>query len=99
MSFDGRGEEAIEFYKSAVGAKVFMLMRFAECPKTPLSGKFPPENLNKVMHARLRVGNSTVLVSDGRCMGKANFAGISLSLSVANDADAERLFAALGEGG
>jgi len=99
LSFEGRCEEAIEFYKTAVDAKVEMLMRFKESPEPPPSGKFPPEVLDKVMHASLRIGDSTVMASDGRCLGQGNFAGISLTLSVSNDAEAEQRFAALGDGG
>jgi PhnB protein len=99
LGFDGRCEEAIEFYKSAVGAKVESLMRFKESPDCPPSGKFPPEMLEKVMHSSLKIGKSTVMATDGHCKGKPNFSGISLTLSVTSADDAERYFAALGEGG
>lgn len=99
LSFEGRSEEAIEFYKAAVGAKVTRLMRFKDCPECPPAGKFPPEILEKVMHAALLVGDTTVMVTDGRCAGKASFSGISLTLSVADDAEAERRFNALADGG
>jgi len=99
LSFEGRCEEAIEFYKKSLGAKVHMLMRFKESPEPPPSGKFPPEVLEKVMHASMQIGDSTVMATDGQCVGKANFSGISLTLSASNDAEAERILAALGEGG
>jgi PhnB protein len=99
LCFNGRSDEAIEFYKSAVGAKVNMLMRFNESPEPPPSGKFPPEILDKVMHASLRIGDSTVMVTDGGGQSKAGFSGITLTLSVSNDADAKRLFRALADGG
>jgi PhnB protein len=99
LSFNGRCDEAIEFYKSAVGAKVNTLMRFKESPEPPPSGKFPPEILDKVMHASLRIGDSIVMATDGGCPSKAGFSGITLTLSVSNDADARRLFAALADGG
>lgn len=98
LNFNGRCEEAIEFYKKAVGATVNMLMRFKECPE-PQPGGTDPAFANKVMHASLRIGDSTVMVSDGHCQGKAAFAGISLTLSVPNDAEAERMFKALSDGG
>jgi PhnB protein len=97
--FDGRCEEAIEFYRKALGAEVAMLMRFKDNPEPPKPGMVPPGAENKVMHARLRIGDSTILASDGRCTGRPNFQGFSLSLSVANEAEAERRFAALAEGG
>jgi PhnB protein len=99
LSFEGRCDEAIEFYKSAVGAKVNRLVRFKDSPETPKSGAFPPEILDKVMHASLTIGDSIVMATDGRCQGKANFSGITLTLLVATDADADRMFGALSEGG
>jgi PhnB protein len=99
LFFDGRCEEAIEFYKSAVGAEVTMLMRFKDSPEPHPPGMLPPGAESKVMHASLRISDSTVMASDGQCLGQANFQGFSLSLSVANDAEAERLFAALANGG
>ena len=99
LVFDGRCDEAIEFYKKAVDAKVIMLMRYKECPDPSAAGKIATEMMDKVMHSSLRIGDSTVYATDGGRQGKSGFSGISLSLSVANDAEAERAFAALGEGG
>ena len=99
LFFDGRCEEAIEFYKKALGAKVEMLMRFKDSPDPPPPGMVPPGSENKVMHASLRIGDTTVMASDGGCQGKPSFQGFSLSVSAADDADAARLFAAIGEGG
>jgi len=97
--FDGRCEEAIEFYRKAIGAQVIMMMRFNESPEPPQPGCTPPGSENKVMHASFRVGDSTILASDGPCTGKPKFDGFALSLTVSNDADAKRLFSALSEGG
>jgi PhnB protein len=99
LFFDGRCEEAIEFYRRKLGAEVTMLMRFKEAPEPAPPGMLPPGSENKVMHAALRIGDTTVMASDGNCQGKPSFQGFSLSLSVANEAEAERLFAVLGEGG
>ena len=96
LQFDGRCEEALEFYKKAVGAKVEMLMRFKESPEPQYN---PPRSDNKVMHCSLRIGDSTVMASDGGCTNKASFGGFSLTLSAATDAEANRLFAALSDGG
>ena len=96
LSFEGRCDEAIEFYKKAIGAKVDMLMRFKEAPDKSMVS---PGNADKVMHAALRAGDTQLLMSDGRCTGAANFRGIALALSVPTDADAERVFGALSEGG
>jgi PhnB protein len=59
----------------------------------------PPGSENKVMHASFRIGDSTLMASDGRCLGKPNFQGFALSVTVPSDAEADRLFAALGDGG
>jgi len=96
LAFEGRCDEAIEFYKKAIGAKVEMLMRFKEAPDQSM---ISPGNADKVMHAALRAGDAMLLMSDGRCTGSANFHGIALALSVPTDADAERVFGALADGG
>jgi PhnB protein len=98
LSFEGRCEEAIEFYKGAVGAKVDMMMRFKEAPADQ-QGMISPESKDKVMHAAFKVGDTQVLASDGRCTGKASFSGITLSISVDSAADADKLFNALSKGG
>ncbi len=99
LFFDGRCEEAVEFYRSALGAEVVMLMRFKDSPDPPPPGMVPPGAENKVMHAALRVGDAMVLASDGRCLGQPSFQGFALSLTAANDAEANRVFASLAEGG
>ena len=99
LFFDGRCEEAVEFYKSKLGAKVEMLMRFKDSPEPAQPGMVPPGSENKVMHTCFRIGDTAVMASDGRCLGQPSFQGFSLSLTVPNEADAERLFAVLGDGG
>ncbi len=99
LFFDGRCEEAINFYSKALGAKVEMLMRFKDSPEPPQPGMCPPGSEDKIMHAAFHLGEATLMASDGRCEGKARFQGFSLSLNAANEADAKRLFDALGEGG
>jgi PhnB protein len=98
LFFDGRCEEAVEFYRRALGAELLMLMRFKDSPEPPQC-PLPPGGENKVMHASFRIGETTVMASDGRCEGKPSFQGFALSLNVPNQAEAERLFAALAEGG
>ena len=99
LFFDGRCEEAIEFYKKALGAEVLMLMRFSDSPDTPPPGMVPPGSENKIMHSAMRIGETEVMASDGHCMGKAAFQGVSLSVSASSEAEADRLFNALAEGG
>lgn len=99
LFFEGRCEEAIEFYKKAAGAQVTMLMRFKDSPEPPPPGCMPPGSENKIMHAQLQIGEGVVLMADGRCTGKMRFDGFSLSLIVGTEAEAEQRFAALAEGG
>ena len=99
LFLDGRCEEAIEFYRKALGAEVEMLMRFKDSPEPPQPGMVPPGSENKVMHSCLRIGETRVMASDGHCQGKPNFQGFSLSLTVTDDAEAERMFNALADGG
>ena len=96
LFFDGRCEEAVEFYRSKLAARVEMLMRFKDSPEP---GQHPPGAENKVMHTSFQVGDTTVLASDGRCLGQPSFQGFALSLTARDDADAQRLFSALDEGG
>ena len=98
LFFNGRCEEAIEFYRKALAAEVEMMMRFKESPEPPPPGMVPPGWENKIMHASLRVGETILMVSDG-CESQAGFQGFSLSLAVFAEADADRAFAALSEGG
>ena len=99
LFFDGRCEEAIEFYKSTLGAKVEMLMRFKDSPEPTPPGMCPPGSEDKVMHACLRIGDTAVMASDGMAKGQPEFKGFSLSVNAPTEADADRMFAALGKGG
>ncbi|MGH7409632.1 MAG: VOC family protein [Candidatus Methylomirabilis sp.] len=97
LFFDGRCEEAIEFYRGKLGAKVEMLMRFKESPDPGMCPPGVPGD--KVLHTSFRIGDTTVMATDGQCLGRPGFQGFSLSLTAPNDAEAERLFAALADGG
>jgi PhnB protein len=99
LFFNGRCEEAVEFYKKALGAEVAMLMRFKDSPEPQAPGMLPPGSENKVMHVSFRVGDTTVMASDGFCKGQTDFQGLSLSLTVSNETEADRVFAALADGG
>src|SRR5574342_1270554 len=87
LFFNGRCEEAIEFYKKALGAEVTIFMRFKDSPEPHQPGMLPPGSENKVMHVSLRVGDTTVMASDGRCTGQTDFRGFALSVTVANEAE------------
>jgi PhnB protein len=96
LFFDGRAEEAIEFYKKAVGAKVEMMMRNKESPDQSMC---TPGSENKVLHAYIHIGETQVMVSDGRNTGKPNFQGFALSIATKTEAEADKLFSALVDGG
>jgi PhnB protein len=96
LFFEGRAEEAIEFYKKTLGAKSDMVMRFKEAPDQSM---ISPGSGDKVMHSAIKIGDTTLLVSDGRNTGKPNFQGFSLTVYAKDAAEADKLFGALGDGG
>lgn len=96
LFFDGRCEEALNYYRTALGAEITALMRFKENPAPEMN---PPGSEEKVMHGAFRVGDSEVLCSDGDCGNAPNFSGFSLTLTAADAAEADRLFNALADGG
>jgi PhnB protein len=98
LFFEGRCEEAIEFYAKAIGAKPGMLMRMKDAPETPMGGVQPGME-NKLLHAEFTVGETFIMASDGMCSGKPNFAGFSLTLAPATEAETDKLFNALADGG
>ena len=67
LSFDGRCDEALTFYRDAVGAEVKALMRFNEMPGGLQPGMVPPGCEDKVMHSEMLIGETTVMASDGKC--------------------------------
>ncbi len=99
LFYEGRCEEALAFYKKAVGAEINSVVRYKDCPEPPPPGTLPPGSDNKVMHADFTVGQSRIYASDGHCSAKAAYQGFSLSLTVANAAEADRSFAALSDQG
>jgi len=96
LFFDGRAEEGIEFYKKTLGAEVTMLMRFKDSPDQSMC---KPGDENKVMHAYMNIGETGVMISDGRNTGNPNFQGFALSIATKTEAEANKLFTALGDGG
>jgi PhnB protein len=99
LFFEGRCEEAIEYYRQTLGAEVIMMMRFKDSPEPSSPEMCPPGSEDKVMHATFRIGETEVMASDGMSSGKPHFQGVSLSLTVPDEATANRVFGALGEGG
>ena len=98
LFFDGRCEEALDFYKTALGAKIEMMMRFKDNPDPPkdadLTGK-----TDKIMHAAFSIGGSRLMASDGYAHGTPVFLGFSLSIDAKDEAEAEKIFATLSDGG
>jgi PhnB protein len=99
LFFNGRCEEAVEFYKTALGAQVLFSMRYKESPEPMPKERVPAGFENKIMHTSFRVGETTVMASDGCSTDKPKFEGFSLSVSVPNENEAERVFTALSKGG
>src|SRR5262245_9473863 len=102
LFFDGRCEEAVKFYEKTLGAKVEMMMRFKDNPEPPKPGAegcAPGGSPDKIMHCSFKIGDTTVMASDGMCGSKPEFKGFSLSVNAKDEAEADRLFAALGDGG
>jgi PhnB protein len=96
LFFDGKCDEALDFYKKAVGAEPKMLMRFSQAPDQSMVS---PGSENKVMHAQVQIGDTTVLMSDGRCTGNSNFQGFALTLTAKSENEADKTFNALADGG
>ena len=96
LFFDGRCEEALDFYRKAVGAQVDAVIKIKDSPDPAARGSALPD---KVMHASFRIGETTVMASDGQCGGKPSFEGFALSITTPTEADADRLFAALADSG
>ena len=96
LFFEGRAEEALEFYQKSLGAKVEAVIRYKENPEPKHN---PPNSGDKVMHCNFRIGDTQVMASDGNCSGKPNFQGFSLTFNAKDEADAKRRFNALAEGG
>ena len=99
LFFDGRCEEALDFYKRTLGAEVGMLMRVKDSPQPPPAGTYPPGSENKIMHSSFRINGTTVMASDGCAQGKPKFEGFALSVDTKDEAIADRMFAALADGG
>lgn len=100
LFFDGRTEEALNFYRTAIGAEVQMLMRFSENPdkgNSACMGGLAGDD--KIMHASFKVGDAVIMASDGECKGKPSFQGFALSLTAKDEGEAKRFFTALGDGG
>lgn len=99
LFFDGRCEEALQFYGKAIGAETGALMRFRESPEPAPPGSVPAGFEDKVMHATLRIGDTTLMASDGNCANTPRFEGFALSLTAPDTAKAEQWFTALADGG
>lgn len=99
LFFNGRADEAFEFYRRVLGAEVTELLRFKDAPDQPPPGVLPPNSENRVMHATLRIGSSTIMASDGECTGQPAFQGFSLSVDFPDEQSARRAFDALADGG
>ena len=98
LFFGGRCQEALEFYRTTLGAQVDFQMLYKDSPEPMPPGRLPAGFENKVMHTSFRIGGSLLMASDG-CEEGATFDGFSLSLTLSTEAEADRAFAALAKGG
>lgn len=99
LSFNGRCEEALNFYRDQLGGQITALMRFKDSPEPAPEGSMPAVTPDKVMHSSIRIGDSEIMATDGACTGTLGFQGISLTLSVADETEARQRFDALADGG
>lgn len=99
LFLNGNCEEAAAFYARAVGAEILFMARFSEGPEPVDPAMVPGGDMNKVMHMTLKIGDTMVMASDGGCGAPATFEGFALSLNLTETGEADRAFAALGEGG
>ena len=103
LFFDGRLDDALDFYKKTLGIEVEMLMRFKDAPADPNvpadPNCAPPANMDGVMHSSFKLGGQSIMASDGNCGGKPEFKGFALSLAVKTEGEADKLFAAMSQGG
>ena len=99
LFFEGRCEEALDYYRGALGAEIVMQMRYDESPDPPPPGMVPPGCEKKIMHASFRIGGAEIMASDGLCAGQPTFSGFSVALTVPDVATIDRWFAALADGG
>ena len=97
LFFGGRCEEALNFYRDAIGAESQIVMRFKDSPQ-PNPGANPDQG-DKVMHATITIGDTLLMASDGQCDGGAKFEGFSLAINVPDESEADRVFNALAKGG
>jgi PhnB protein len=99
LMFNGRCQEALDFYQKAVGAKIDMVMLHKDCPEQPPPGMLPPGFENKVMHSSFHIGGNLVMATDGCSAEQEGFKGFSLSYTVPTATEANRIFSALSDGG
>jgi len=95
LFFDGRCEEAIEFYKAVFGADLLYSMRFREGPPNLVTA----ENEEKIFHATMRFGETVINLSDDLKQERGSFGGFAILAHLDNDASAEEAFESLQEGG
>ena len=98
LFLSGRCEEALQFYKQALGAEIGMVMRFSESPDPTPPGMLPPNFENKVMHSEFTVKGVRLMGSDGCEVGSKPH-GFKLAMTVDTEAEARKTFDALAAGG
>jgi len=98
LFFGGRCEEAMTFYKKALGLEVRMMMRFNQSPDPIPPSMLQPGFENKIMHADVSIQGIPLMMSDGS-NDKSKFDGFRLAISFSTEAEARKVFAALADEG
>lgn len=98
LSFKGNCKEAMQFYESALGGKIEVMMSGAD---SPMAAMIPPETAHQILHARLVLPDGGLLFA-GDCpqnMPYDGIKGMSLTLNYDSISEAEQAFNALADGG
>lgn len=96
LLYNGNCEEAFNYYVRALGGKVDMMARYQG---SPAADHVPPEWASKVMHAQLSIDGEVLMAADAPPGAAKPPAGFAVSLQVEDPAKADRVFAALADGG
>jgi PhnB protein len=96
LNFDGKTAEAFRFYEKVLGGKIEAMVRFRE---SPMADEVGPEWQDRIMHARLVVGDEVLMASDSPPGQYRKPEGLWVSINVDQPKEAERIFRALADGG
>lgn len=96
LHFNGNCEEAFKFYEQCTGGKIETIFRHEG---TPAAAQVPPEWQQKILHARMKIGDQWLMASDAPPESYSQPQGFSVSLALNDVKKGEQIFNALAEGG